>query len=181
MKLNLGCGDRRIDGYVGVDIAPPADQIVDLAGPWPWPDSSIDEVLAYSVFEHLPHKLNTMNELWRVLRPGGIARLQLPLASEGDGGFCDPTHRSYWTRSDFEYYHPGFPERERFRNSYGVNADFRIISLDGKGHIGTKRYERRLGGYGTGRASGVLRRCAAGLMPLRPPPCPVDSSPTQFD
>ena len=53
MKLNLGCSDRVIEGYIGVDIAPPADQIVDLAGPWPWPDSSVDHVLAYDVCEHI--------------------------------------------------------------------------------------------------------------------------------
>ncbi len=108
----------------------------------------MDEVLAYSVFEHLPDKRHTMNELWRILKPGGIARLQLPLASEGDGGHCDPTHVSYWTQSDFEYYLPGCPERERFRDSsyYAIRADFRITNLDANGHIAVKRYQRRLGG-----------------------------------
>ncbi len=147
MRLNLGAADRRVEGFISVDITPPADELVDLAGPWPWPDSSIDGVLAYSIFEHLPDKLHTMNELWRVMKPGTIARLQLPLASDGDGGHCDPTHKSYWTRSDFEYYEPGFPERERFRGSYGIMADFKLLNLDPRGHIPTKRYERRRGGY----------------------------------
>ena len=53
VKLNLGCADRAIPGFIGVDIAPPADQIVDLAGPWPWPDSSVDEVMALDVCEHI--------------------------------------------------------------------------------------------------------------------------------
>ncbi len=149
MKLNLGCSDRTIAGFIGVDIAPPADQLVDLAGPWPWPNSSVEEVLAYSVFEHLPDKRHTMNELWRVLAPEGIARIQLPHATLGDGGHCDPTHRSYWTCSDFEYYSIGLPERERFRNSYGINADFRVLNLDERGYIPTKRYPRHYGGFVT--------------------------------
>jgi SAM-dependent methyltransferase len=143
LRLNLGANDRRVAGFISVDVCEPADQIADLTQPWPWPDSSVDEVLAFDVFEHLPNKRHTMNELWRVMKPGGIVRIQVPHATDGDGGHCDPTHVSYWTTSDFEYYHPGIPERERFRPSsyYGVKADFKVL------HIGTKRYERRFGGY----------------------------------
>ena len=147
MKLNLGANDRRIPGVLSVDIAPPADFIADLRQPWPWPDSSVSEVWALSVFEHLPDKRHTMNELWRVLQPGGRAHLQLPHAIKGDGGHCDPTHCSYWTQSDFEYYLPGCPERERFRNSsyYAIKADFKILNLE-HGAIPMKRYARQLGG-----------------------------------
>ena len=146
MRLNLGANDRRVEGFISVDIAPPADQIVDLSKPWPWPDSSVDEVLAYSVFEHLPDKLSTMRELHRVLKPGGIARLQLPHATEGDGGHCDPSHCSYWTTSDFEYYAPGVAEYERFHEAMAAPA-FRVLNLDTRGHIPTKRYVRRFGGF----------------------------------
>jgi SAM-dependent methyltransferase len=146
MRLNLGANDRRVEGFISVDIAPPADQIVDLSKPWPWPDSSADEVLAYSVFEHLPDKLATMRELHRILKPGGIARLQLPHATEGDGGHCDPSHCSYWTTSDFEYYAPGVAEYERFHEAMSAPA-FRVLNLDARGHIPTKRYARRFGGF----------------------------------
>ena len=153
MKLNLGANDRRVEGYISVDIAPPADQIVDLAGPWPWDTSSVDEVLAYSVFEHLPDKIHTMRELWRVLRPGGIALLQLPHATLGDGGHCDPTHCSLWTTSDFEYYVPGVAEYDRFHEGFayqfGSWPAFRVLNLDGRGHIPMVKYPRLFGGYVT--------------------------------
>lgn len=147
MKLNLGSCSRNFPGFISVDIVEPADQIVDLAGPWPWPDSSVEDVLAYDVFEHLPDKRHTMNELWRVLVPGGRATLQIPHATMGDGGHCDPTHRSYWTASDFEYYTPGLAERERFRSSnyYGIKADFRVVNLVA-GVIPIKGYPRIYGG-----------------------------------
>ena len=149
MRLNLGSNNRRVEGFISVDIAPPADQIVDLSQPWPWPDNSVDEVLAFSVFEHLPDKLHTMNELWRVLKPGGIAQLQLPHATLGDGGHCDCTHRSYWTCSDFEYYVPGVAEYERFHEAYGIKACFRVLNLNERGHIPTTKYPRLFGGYVT--------------------------------
>jgi SAM-dependent methyltransferase len=146
MRLNLGANNRKVEGFTSVDICEPADQIVDLSHPWPWPDSSVDEVLAYSVFEHLPDKRHTMNELWRVLKPGGIARLQLPHATLGDGGHCDPTHQSYWTTSDFEYYAPGVAEYERFHKSYGIQACFQVLNLDERGHIPITKYPRKFGG-----------------------------------
>jgi len=126
MKLNLGACDRRFEGFLSVDIVPPADIVADLSKPWPWPDSSIDEVKAYDIFEHLPDKRHTMNELWRVLKPGAAAEIEMPTAAKGAGAFCDPTHVSYWTASDFEYYEKGNFARERFRGYYGINADFRI-------------------------------------------------------
>lgn len=143
MRLNLGANDRTIEGFRSVDIVPPADFVTDLSQPWPWLDSSIEEVVAYDVFEHLPDKRHTLNELWRVLMPGGIARIQVPDSSEGDGADCDITHVSRWNRSSFEYVEVGAFERERFRSSpyYGVKADFRVVSMD------RTRHERRRGGY----------------------------------
>ena len=80
-----------------------------------------------------------------VLKPGGIARLQLPHATMGDGGHCDPTHCSYWTASDFEYYAPGVAEYERFHASYGLPA-FNVLNLDERGHIRVTKYGRKFGG-----------------------------------
>lgn len=142
MKLNLGAADRRIPGFLSVDVVPPADIIADLTQPWPWWDSSVDEVVAQDVFEHLPSKRQTMNELWRVLKPGGVATIGVPDATEGDGGHCDPTHCSYWTGSDFDYYEVGNFARERFRNSpyYGVKADFRVLSFERLRHERTRGF-----------------------------------------
>lgn len=147
LRLNLGCNDRSFKGFIGVDVAPGpgVDQIADLAQErWPWEDSTVEEILAYDVLEHLPNKRHSMNELWRILKPGGIVRIQVPHATDGDGGHCDPTHVSYWTTSDFEYYQKGNYARERFRNSsyYAIKADFMIV-----GEIKTPRYQRTFGGH----------------------------------
>ena len=142
MRLNLGAADRRIDGFTSVDICPPADIIADLSQPWPWPDSSVDEILAFDVFEHLADKRQTLNELWRVLKPGGTATIGVPDATQGDGGHCDLTHCSYWTGSDFDYVEKGNYARERFRNSpyYGVKADFAVLSFAKQRHERTRGF-----------------------------------------
>lgn len=132
MRLNLGAADRPIAGFLSVDIVPPADVVADLTRPWPWEESSVDEVRAHDVFEHMPDKRHSMNELWRVLKPGGKATIEVPSAAKGAGAFQDPTHVSYWTANDFEYYQKGNYARERFRGSdyYGVRCDFKIVSLE---------------------------------------------------
>lgn len=142
MKLNLGCCDAHIAGWLNVDIVPPADQIADLNERWPWDDSTIEQIRAHDIFEHLYDKRHTINECWRVLVSGGKLEIEVPSASKGDGGFCDPTHCSYWTTSDFEYYEKGNPARERFRPSefYGVKADFRVLS------VSERKYQTKWGG-----------------------------------
>lgn len=126
MRLNLGAADRGMPGYLSVDIAEPADVIADLSKRWPWEDSTVDDVVANDIFEHLPDIRHTLNELWRVLKPGCRAEIEVP-TTRGVGAFCDPTHVSYWCAGTFEYFEKGNYARERFRNSYGITADFKIV------------------------------------------------------
>lgn len=44
----------------------------------PFDDASFDRVIAAEIFEHLPHDTAAMAELYRVLRPGGIAAVTVP-------------------------------------------------------------------------------------------------------
>lgn len=127
MKLNLGCSDRHVPGFLNVDIAPPADVVADLSRPWPWADGSIAEIKAHDIIEHLPDKIQTMNEAWRVLAPGGTFDVVVP-TTDGRGAFQDPQHCSYWNRNSFFYYEHKNPHRERFGDAYGVKARFRIVA-----------------------------------------------------
>lgn len=128
MKLNIGCCDAPMPGFVNVDIVPaPGVEAADLRQPWPWPDGSVEYIRAWDIIEHLPDKIFTMNELWRVLRPGGRAEIAIP-TTEGPGAWQDPTHVSFWNRRSFMYYEAGNPYRERFAGFYGIQAKFRIVS-----------------------------------------------------
>jgi hypothetical protein len=98
MRLNLGCGNRKIAGWMNVDkvAATNPDQIVDLeALPWPWPDDSIDEVLLSHVLEHLGAEtdvyLGIIKELYRVCRDGAKITIVVPHPRH-DYFLSDPTH-----------------------------------------------------------------------------------------
>jgi ubiquinone/menaquinone biosynthesis C-methylase UbiE len=131
LRLNLGCSDRAIPGFVGVDIAPGpgVDQIADLTQDWPWPDSSVDEVRAHDVFEHLNDRIHTFNELHRVLKPGGKATVEVPSAVKGSGFAQDPTHRTPFAMNSFQYFRHGSFAHKRLSKAYGITARFNVLSL----------------------------------------------------
>ena len=149
MKLHLGCSDNLMIGYTNVDIlsecpAPLPDgalyQQADLNAPWPWEDSSVDQIQAFDVFEHLTGpgpqnrgKVWVMNESWRVLKPGGKLIFGVPCVYLSDGrvnpgAFADPTHATYWTLDDAFYFGSQFNTREfergRLGDAYGIKAVF---------------------------------------------------------
>jgi SAM-dependent methyltransferase len=127
LKLNLGCCDSLIDGFVNVDVlAGPGVTVADLRERWPWPDDAAAYVVAAHVIEHLPDKVFTMNELWRVLKNHGLALIAVP-TTDGTGAWQDPTHVSYWNQRSFLYYETGSPYREQFARHYGINAAFRTV------------------------------------------------------
>ncbi len=81
MRLNIGCGKKRIPGYAGVDISPSAAaDIVAPADEIPLPDGSITEIMAVHLLEHFYQwqAPKALAEWARLLRPGGILVLELP-------------------------------------------------------------------------------------------------------
>jgi hypothetical protein len=98
MKLNLGCGHNRLDGFINVDASAECrpDKVWDLEQtPWPWPDSSVSEARFFHSLEHMGADpkvfLAIMKELYRVMRPGGVVHIVVPHPRH-DNFLNDPTH-----------------------------------------------------------------------------------------
>lgn len=104
LRLDLGCGARKADGFTGVDLIqlPGVDQIVDLKKTWPWKDESVSEVHSSHTIEHFKgtERIHFFNELYRVLKVGSVARIIAPNWSH-ERAYGDPTHEwppvSTWT------------------------------------------------------------------------------------
>lgn len=98
MNLNLGCGNKKIQGWINVDSssALTPDIVHDLESfPWPWADSSIDNILLAHVLEHLgkdsPTYLKIFTELYRISKNNTKITIAVPHPRHNDF-LNDPTH-----------------------------------------------------------------------------------------
>ena len=78
--LNIGAGRSKIDSrFKNLEIE--AGENIDYVGSVesiPLPDESIDLVITQEVLEHVADPNLAMKEIYRVLKPGGVAYIQLP-------------------------------------------------------------------------------------------------------
>lgn len=75
----------------------------------PFDSDSVDEVRASHFLEHCHDLVFIMNEIHRVLKPGGIVTITVPIVGIGTGAFRDPTHVRYFCRDSFSYFAEGSP------------------------------------------------------------------------
>lgn len=106
MKLNLGCGDRRRSGYLGVDqyVADGVDVIADIRR-MPFVADCADEILLDNVIEHIPDLVGLMKELVRVGRRGARIEVITPHFTAW-ASWRDPTHvhhLSYFSMDHFAH------------------------------------------------------------------------------
>lgn len=147
--LNLGCGHdiRPVDaGWTNLDGFVDHKDVLRwdvLKTPWPLNDDAFDAVCASHVLEHIPTRFrlrdgverdilfDVMEEIHRVLKPGGILHLRTPWAGSRQD-FAHPQHYRHWRPEWFGTFHPDGAENyystARFtvhswrRNLFGVRG-----------------------------------------------------------
>jgi predicted SAM-dependent methyltransferase len=128
MKIDLGCGRRKPDGWFGIDsqALPGVDLVCDCNERIPLPDCIADEIRAIDFLEHVRNdrRIHIMNEVWRILKPGGAFYSFTP-STDGRGAFQDPTHYAFWNQNSFWYY-----SDDTHRALYDIKCKFEIVSLN---------------------------------------------------
>lgn len=124
LKVNLACGNQKMDGYIGVDFHNKnADVVHNLFEfPWPFEDDSIYEFYCSHFVEHIPIQLpdgsyglnRFMDEAYRCLMPGGTMHIVAPYYTS-IRAHQDPTHCRSITELTFLYY------SQKFAESIGVD------------------------------------------------------------
>lgn len=142
-SLDLGCNNQPRNPYgyeelFGIDLGPQEIEGVtyrqaNLAlEPIPFPDNHFDCVSAFDFIEHIPRQLlspdttqiilpfiSLMNEIWRVLTPGGFFYAVTPVYPSAIA-FQDPTHVNIITNRTHEYFCGDTPGA----NIYGFTGRF---------------------------------------------------------
>lgn len=138
MRLDIGCGNHKDPGWVGIDIQhlPGVDIVHDLnVHPWPIDSNSVDQAKAWHILEHIPKVSVTetgtrrpfiefMNEIWRVLKPETIVDIESPYGSS-PGFMHDPTHCNRIDEITFEHFDPTYPRYLTYQPK-----PWRIMSLN---------------------------------------------------
>jgi len=96
-RLNIGAGGDAMPAWTNHDKivhSPQIDVACDLDSiPWtPFQDNQFSRVYAWAVLEHIrPTLQESMDELWRILRPGGKVHIKVP-QWDYYKAYRDPTH-----------------------------------------------------------------------------------------
>lgn len=145
-SLDLGCHKNirntfNADEAYGLDIIDTgvenlfvSDIILDGI---PCDSNYFDYVTAYDFLEHIPRLLyidgkrlnpfiNAMNEIWRVLKPGGIFYAVTPSFPHPES-FQDPTHVNFISEQTYKYFTAGCNEYEHLGKDYGFNGMFYLL------------------------------------------------------
>jgi predicted SAM-dependent methyltransferase len=104
MKIDLGCGSQKSDGFIGVDILkhPEVDIQHDLnVFPYPFANDSVEYVQANHVLEHVDSFIGAVKEIWRICQNDAIVEIRCPHASCFPTVWADPTHRRALVKNSF--------------------------------------------------------------------------------
>lgn len=104
--LDLGAGAVvRAPGAIRADSSRTVkpDVVLDARHPLPFRDHSFARVYCYDLVEHIPDTAALMNEIHRVLTPGGTLFITTPHFSCANS-YTDPTHRHHFGWRSFDYF-----------------------------------------------------------------------------
>ena len=143
LSLDLGYGSNPRNPFqatksFGVDIRGDLERNISRADlsiePIPFDDNTFDFCTAFDFIEHIPRSsypqgkprlafVELMNEIHRVLKPGGML-LHFTPAFPSKEAFQDPTHVNIITKDTMSDY---FCEPKNWAKGYGFNGSFELI------------------------------------------------------
>lgn len=129
VRVELGCGERKTPGTIGVDHLPlpGVDVVWNLEdGLGFLPDSSVDEISSRHVLEHVERFEEMMREVHRVLKPGGRHVVVVPHFSN-PYFYSDYTHRRTFGLYSFDYFADPEHQLRRKVPAFYTNIRFRVV------------------------------------------------------
>jgi SAM-dependent methyltransferase len=139
MKINIGGGLKRYEGFVNLDIDQNTnpDYLVNLeTDRLPFEDNSVDEVRAWHILEHIgPGFFHLLQEIYRVCKHGAVFDIQVPHPRH-EYFLNDPTHVRPITIEGMRMFGKKYNKHlEETQGSvsglaYRFDVDFEIVSFN---------------------------------------------------
>lgn len=123
MKLNLGCGWKKLTNFTNIDKSPKVkpDLILNLDNnQLPYPDNTIEEIQMTDFLEHAKNPAKLIEECWRVSKHNAKWKITVPHTSNNQQdtlhhktkGFHKNTFKTYYANSKRKYYSKAILELE---------------------------------------------------------------------
>lgn len=128
-KINIGCGNDIREDYVNLDSAAltGVDVVCDITQfPWNLASDKFTLVEMINVLEHLPDTIKTMEEIWRILAPGGKAVIRVPYWNSLNWA-GDPTHIKRFSQFSLNFFDP--TTKQGKERPYYSTARFHIAQV----------------------------------------------------
>ena len=125
MKLDIGCGNNKRPGFMGMDkyLTPQSDIVWDWeVFPWPFDDNSTSEINATHVLEHTKDLIKFMDECYRILKKKGTMFIVCPYYTS-IGDWQDQTHTRAFSEKTLDYFNKNW-RIEHGLNHYHIKSDF---------------------------------------------------------
>ncbi|GBF48808.1 hypothetical protein LPTSP4_03080 [Leptospira ryugenii] len=123
--LDVGCGDAKVEGAIGMDIAPlpGVDVVHDLSKfPWPFEENSFDKIYLLNIIEHLNSPIKVMEEVHRLLKKGGEVHIEVVYWNHRHS-VSDPQHVTFYNETTWDFFLGK-------RKTYYTSAVFEMVKLE---------------------------------------------------
>lgn len=152
MVLDIGCGNRKEPGVIGLDrvLGTQADVIADIEQTLPFKSDVFSTIICKGVLEHSRNLVGLMEEIWRVAQPGAVVEIGVPHFAASEA-YVDPTHVGFFSIRTFDYFtgdnRYNFYSRARFETEEQyivMKRLFRFLGVERLANLVPRFYEDNL-------------------------------------
>ena len=143
MRVNLGCGNRKMSGWINLDSSLDVNPDIcgDLEDGFIFESNSVDVFNARAILEHveLDKFIFVMSEIHRCLKPGGLVYIMVPHWNQF-WHWSDPTHKVAWDRRMMDW----FINKGNRASGLGIDFYFEELFYNPILHRGVKEIVNKL-------------------------------------
>ncbi len=139
--LDIGCGLNKKPGAIGIDssINVNPDVLHNLNKfPYPFEDNTFDLVYCDNVLNELDYFFKTMEEIYRITKPGGTVKVINPYF-RSRYAFIHPNIKSFFNINTFNYFDPDHIIFNKYKYS---QAKFKTTKMIFNENVTHNRYSR---------------------------------------